>query len=131
VKAALFLKSTYEHHLEVTRISWSKYKSFPYPARIKSISFSRLERFAVGPSLTNIVNIATCDPTLYQAVGRYRTVVPRNATKDNPALFYTVGVVRHSDLFTGESPTKFVLYPAISYGIVRPPSWVKFSMKAN
>ncbi|KIM77657.1 hypothetical protein PILCRDRAFT_91071 [Piloderma croceum F 1598] len=72
----------------------------------------RLERFVVGPSLTNITNITTCDPTLYHAIGRYRTVIPRNATKDNPALFYTVGVVRHSDLFTGEKSHQICVVPS-------------------
>jgi len=74
--------------------------------------FSRLEKFAVGPCLTNLVNIATCDPTLYHATGRYHTVVSRNATKDNPVLFYTVDIVRHSDLFTGEKSCQICVVPS-------------------
>jgi hypothetical protein len=74
--------------------------------------FSRLEKFAVSPCLTNLVNIATCDPTLYRANGRYHTVVGHNATKDNPVLFYTVGIVRHSDLFTGDKSRQICVVPS-------------------
>src|ERR1700676_682012 len=60
--------------------------------------FSRVEKFIIGPSTGNLVNIATCDPTAYSTVGRYHTVMSRNNVTGNATLFYTVGVVSHSDL---------------------------------
>ena len=66
----------------------------------------------VGPFLTNITNIATCNPAYYHAIRRYFTVVSLNATKDNPALFYTVGGIQQSDLFTVEKFHQICVVPS-------------------
>ena len=73
---------------------------------------SRVEKFLVGPSTSNLVNIATCDPTAYCPVGRYHTVMARNNTRGNASLFYTVGVVSHSDLLTGNKSHQICIVPS-------------------
>ena len=74
--------------------------------------FSRVEKFIIGPSTGNLVNIATCDPTAYSTVGRYHTVMSRNNVTGNATLFYTVGVVSHSDLVTSNKSHQICIVPS-------------------
>ena len=73
---------------------------------------SRVEKFLVGPSTSNLVNIATCELTAYSAVGRYHTVMSRNNITGSASLFYTVGVVSHSDLVTGSKSHQICVVPS-------------------
>ena len=70
------------------------------------------EKFRVGPSTSNLVNIATCKSTAYSAVGRYHTVMSRNNITGGASLFYTVGVVSHSDLVTGSKSHQICVMPS-------------------
>ena len=74
--------------------------------------FSRVENFVVGPSTANLVNIATCNPNDYSCVGKYHTVMSRNNTTGNATLFYTVGVVSHSDLVTSNKSHQICIVPS-------------------
>jgi hypothetical protein len=73
---------------------------------------SRVEKFLVGPSTSNLVNIATCKSTTYSAVGRYHTVMSRNNITGSMSLFYTVGIVSHSDLVTGSKSHQICVMPS-------------------
>jgi hypothetical protein len=73
---------------------------------------SRIESFVVGPSYTNLVNIATCDHTRFHTAGKYRSVVHRESKGGTPSLFYTVGVVSHSDLVTGSNSHQICVIPS-------------------
>jgi hypothetical protein len=75
------------------------------------IGHRRVEKFTVGPSTSNLANIATCDHTLFQASGKYRSILPRNATHGKPMTFYTVGIVSHSDLITGDKSHQICIVP--------------------
>jgi hypothetical protein len=74
--------------------------------------FSRVEKFLIGPSTNNLVNIATCDPTAYSTVGRYHTVMSRNNATSNTTLFYTVGIVSHSNLVTSNKSHQICIVPS-------------------
>jgi hypothetical protein len=75
------------------------------------IIHSRIESFVVGPSYTNLINIGTCDYTRLHARGKYRSVIPRESNSTTPCLFYTVGVVSHSDLMTGQKSHQICIVP--------------------
>jgi hypothetical protein len=72
---------------------------------------SRIESFVVGPSYENLVNIATCDYTRFHTTGKYRSVILHESKGGAPCLFYTVGVVSHSDLVTGNNSHQICIVP--------------------
>jgi len=74
--------------------------------------YSRIEKFLVGPSTNNLINIATCEPTAYSAYSRYHTMMSRNNVTGNVSLFYTVGVISHSDLVTGSRSHQICVVPS-------------------
>jgi hypothetical protein len=59
----------------------------------------------------NLINIGTCDYTRLHARGKYRSVMPRETDSGTPSLFYTVGIVSHSDLLTGQKSHQICIVP--------------------
>jgi hypothetical protein len=72
---------------------------------------SRIESFVVGPSYDNLVNIGTCDYTRFHTAGKYRSIMLCESKGGTPSLFYTVGIVSHSDLVTGNNSHQICVVP--------------------
>jgi len=72
---------------------------------------SRIESFVVGPSYDNLVNIGTCDYTCFHTAGKYWSVMLRESKGGTPSLFYTVGIVSHFDLVTGNNSHQICVVP--------------------
>ena len=77
-----------------------------------SFLISRVEKFATGPTTSTLVNLAMCDPSLFKPIGKYYTVSSTSDSKPNPTLFYTMGVVSHSDLITGSNSHQICIIPS-------------------
>ena len=74
--------------------------------------FSHVEKFVVGPSNGNLVNIATCNPNNYSSVGKCHTVMSCNNITGNATLFYMVGIVSHSNLVTSNKSHQICNVPS-------------------
>ena len=72
---------------------------------------SHIESFVVGPCYDNLVNIGTCDYTRFHTAGKYRLVMLHQSTSSTPSLFYTVGIVSHSNLVTGNNSHQIYIVP--------------------
>jgi hypothetical protein len=79
-------------------------------AYLKNV-YSRIEGFVVGPSYESLVNISTCDYTRFHTAGKYQSVMLRESRTSTPSLFYTVGVVSHSGLVTGQNSHQICVIP--------------------
>ena len=77
---------------------------------LKSIC-SHIESFVMGPCYDNLVNIGTCNYTSFYTVGKYQSVMLHESKSGTLSLFYTVGIISHSDLVTGNNFHQICIVP--------------------
>lgn len=73
---------------------------------------NRLENFIVAPISSTLVNLGTCDPDKFRPTGKYNTVMLTSNSRGRATLFFLVGIVSHSQMFTGINGRQLCIVPS-------------------